>query len=241
MDGSPLRRYEARDVVQLGGAAAAERALERIHGGTHEFVLHIDLGVIAPEDFRAAISVSEGGPAGTLPLSELREALAVFVRQPTLAALEISGYNPALDADGEGAKKLIDLLVQTLSPRLAKPVEENGAAVQADSTIPAASSEDARPADTAAPGAPAEPSVESSSAEGSTTGSAPAENPSAENASVETVPVESPSVENVPVESSAALENPQPAVERESPGESPGESGQPSETPDSVDRETPDS
>jgi arginase len=244
LDGSPLRRYEARDVVRLGGAAAAEQALERVHGRTHEFVLHIDLGVISPEDFRAALSVSEGGPAGTLPLSELREALAVFARQPTLAALEVSGYNPALDADGEGAKKLIDLLVQILSPRLAKPAEEKGADVQADSTTPAASSEDAPPADLAAPGAPAEPSPESSPAEGST-GSATAENPSAETASVETVPAENTSVENVPVESSAAAENPLPAVERESPGESGQPSAapdsQPSGAPDSVERETPDS
>jgi arginase len=241
MDGSPLRRYEAREVVRLGGAAAAEQALERVHGRTHEFVLHIDLSVIAPEDFRAAVPVSEGGPAGTLPLSELREALAVFARQPTLAALEISSYNPALDADGEGAKKLIDLLVQILSPRLAKPAEE-GAPTQADSTTPVASSEHAQPADSAATSSSAEPSPES----------APVENPLAEKALVETTPPENSSAENVSVESSAAAENRQPTVERESPVESPAESGEPGQpsappdsqssgTPGSVERETPES
>ncbi|HEY1865829.1 MAG TPA: arginase family protein [Candidatus Acidoferrales bacterium] len=250
MDGSPLRRYEARDVVRLGGAAAAEQALERVHGRTHEFVLHVDLRVIAPEDFRAAKPVSDGGPAGTLPLRELREALAVFARQPTLAALEISSYNPALDADGEGAKKLIELLADILSPRL-KPVEETGAAVQtesADSAAPAASSEEARPADTA-PSAPAEdaegrgesPSVADSAA-GRATG--------------EDVSIESPSesVENNSIESisdadsvgaeTASVENPQPAVERESPGESATHStppdSEPSDTTRTVERETPD-
>jgi arginase len=241
MDGSPLRRYEAREVVRLGGAAAAEQALERVHGRTHEFVLHVDLSVIAPEDFRAAKPVSDGGPAGTLPLRELREALAVFARQPTLAALEISSYNPALDADGEGAKKLIELLADILSPRL-KPVEETGAPVQADSTTPAASSEESRRADTAEPGAPAEPAEhpgESLSIEGSPTESAAAESPSVEHPSAENT-----SVENLPVENTSAVENAQPSVERESPGESETRSTSPdsesSGAAGSVERETPD-
>ena len=124
MEGSPLRRYLASDVKRLGGRAAAEAALERVHGRAREFVLHIDLKVIAAEDFHAANAAGAGEPhSGGLALSEVRQALAVFARQPTMVALEISSYDPALDVDGESAKKLVELLVDILSPRL-RPAEE---------------------------------------------------------------------------------------------------------------------
>ncbi len=56
--------------------------------------------------------------AGGLSLQEVRDALRVFVGQPNLAALVVAGYNPDLDTDGQGARKLIDLLADALSARL---------------------------------------------------------------------------------------------------------------------------
>jgi arginase len=123
---SPLRRYTAEDIARKGAAAAAEEALDRVHGRQQDFVLHLDLDVIAGEDFGATNLSAPGG----LRLRELREALATLVRQPTLAALEISGYNPALDKDGTAAKQLIDLLVEILEPRL-QPQEAAGEPVAA--------------------------------------------------------------------------------------------------------------
>ncbi len=58
---SPLRRYFAADVQSKGAAAAAEEALDRVHGRTHEFVLHIDLDVIAAEIFPRRIFPRPGG------------------------------------------------------------------------------------------------------------------------------------------------------------------------------------
>jgi len=111
---SPLRRYFAADVQSKGAAAAAEEALDRVHGRTHEFVLHIDLDVITADDFSATNLSASGG----LRFDEIRQALAVFVRQPTLAALEICAYNPALDPDGTAARRVIDLLAEVLQARL---------------------------------------------------------------------------------------------------------------------------
>jgi hypothetical protein len=51
-------------------------------------------------------------------LNEARDALRVFAGQPNLAAFEVAGYNPDLDADGQGARKLVDLLADALSARL---------------------------------------------------------------------------------------------------------------------------
>jgi arginase len=111
---SPLRRYFAADVRSKGAAASAEEALDRGHGRTHEFVLHIDLDVISAEDFSATNLSAPGG----LRLDEVGQALAVFARQPTLAAIEVCAYNPALDPDGAAARRVIDLIVEALRSRL---------------------------------------------------------------------------------------------------------------------------
>ena len=102
------------DVRSKGAAAAAEEALERAHGRAHEFVLHIDLDVISGDDFSATNLSAPGG----LRFEEVRQALAVFARQPTLAAIEVCAYNPALDPDGAAAQRVIELLIELLSPRL---------------------------------------------------------------------------------------------------------------------------
>jgi arginase len=109
---SPLRRYLAKDVQRLGPTAAAHAAIDRIRGNGYQFVLHLDVDVIA--DFTATKYPGTGG----LSLAEVREALLVFVQQPELAALEVAGYNPVKDSDGSGAKLIIDLLAEVLEARL---------------------------------------------------------------------------------------------------------------------------
>lgn len=117
---SLLRRYSASDISRKGASATAEEALARVHGGQHEFVLHVDLDVIAAEDFAATNLSAPGG----MRWEQLEQALAVFVRQPTLATLVVSAYNPALDADGAAAKRFIELLTKTLALRTAPAAEK---------------------------------------------------------------------------------------------------------------------
>jgi arginase len=162
---SPLHRYGAEEVARMGASAAAERALESVHGRQHEFVLHVDLDVIAGEDFAATNLSAPGG----LRFEELRQALAVFARQPKLGALVISAYNPALDPDGAAAKQLIALLVEILAPRLEAPAEgetekaegasaaagESGAAAASAEPAPAAEDGGQAPKDEDAAAAPA--------------------------------------------------------------------------------------
>ena len=130
---SPLRHYLAVDLKKRGPAVVAQETLEGVHGSRHEFILLLDLDVIAAEDFAATNSSAAGG----LSLDEARQALAVFARQPNLAALVLAGYNPTRDADGRAAKVVIDLLAGVLAPRLeAPPAEgtENAAAVTSIAT-----------------------------------------------------------------------------------------------------------
>jgi arginase len=109
---SPIRRYLAEDVKRMGATAAAQAAIERIHGNGYEFVLHLDVDVIG--DFPATNYSGNGG----LGLEEVREALMVFARQKHLAAIEVTAYNPTKDPDGSGAKLIIDLLAEILAARL---------------------------------------------------------------------------------------------------------------------------
>lgn len=111
---SPLRRYLAEDIRRRSPAKAASEAIERIHGNTHDFVLHFDVDVIA--GFQATNLPSSDG----LKIEELREAFSIFAAQPHLAAIEIAGYNPSKDSDGSCANLLIDFLGEILSIRREK-------------------------------------------------------------------------------------------------------------------------
>jgi arginase len=143
LDRTPLRRYLAAEVQRLGPAAAAQVAIERIHGNGNEFILHFDVDVI--DGFEATNYPGQGG----LTLDQVREALAVFAKQKHLAAIEVTAYNPAKDPDGRGAKLIVDLLTEVLGERLktlkaaAVPADVATAApagVSAESPGPAASS-----------------------------------------------------------------------------------------------------
>jgi arginase len=109
---APLRCYLADEIKRIGPVAAAQAAIERIHGKGYECVVHFDVDVIA--DFEATDYPGTGG----LNLEEVREALQVFARQKHLAALEVAAYNPLKDPDGSGAKLIIDLLADVLGKRL---------------------------------------------------------------------------------------------------------------------------
>ena len=108
---SPLRRYLVEDIRRKSPAKTASEAIERIHGGTHEFVLHFDVDVIA--GFQATNLPSSEG----LSLEELREAFSIFAALPHLAAIEITGYNPSKDSDGSCANLLVDFLGEILKIR----------------------------------------------------------------------------------------------------------------------------
>ena len=132
---SPLHRYLAVDMKNRGVAAAAQEALDTMHGSRHEFVLLLDLDVIDSEDFAATNFPGSGG----LSLEEVRQALSVFARQPTLGPLVVAGYNPTRDADSKAAKTIVDLLASVLSPRLEAPPAETtapSAAADVESATP---------------------------------------------------------------------------------------------------------
>ncbi|HXN19899.1 MAG TPA: arginase family protein [Candidatus Binatus sp.] len=139
---STIRSYLAKDVKRTGAAAVAQTAVDRIRGNGYEFVLHFDVDVIA--DFQATNYPGSGG----LTLEEVRDALMVFVGQKHLAAIEVTAYNPTKDADGSGAKLIIDLLTEVFAARL-----EAISAASASNAVPESSAGHPPEAKSAAAGA----------------------------------------------------------------------------------------
>ena len=118
---SPLRHVLATDIQAKGVAPAAAEALTHLHADARQFVLHVDLDVIAQEDF-AAVDVPGSGGLG---FDEVSAALKEFLRHKNLLGLDVAQYNPDKDPDGACAKKLIALLVEAFSARLEAPASSD--------------------------------------------------------------------------------------------------------------------
>jgi arginase len=111
---SPMRHMHAADIQLKGGSVAAREALIHVHADAREFVLHLDLDVIAQEDLPAVDVPGSGG----LRFEEVSAALSEIARHKNLLGLDVAQYNPDKDPDGSGAKKIVDLLVKALTARL---------------------------------------------------------------------------------------------------------------------------
>jgi arginase len=137
---SPMRHIDAGDIQSKGGTAAARDGLNYVHADAHEFVLHLDTDVIAAAEFPAVNVPGDDG----LRMDEVRAALSEFAKHRNLLGLVVAQYNPDKDADGSGAKKLVDLLVETLSTRLetaalpgAEPAPATSEVSSSESSLPA--------------------------------------------------------------------------------------------------------
>jgi arginase len=134
---SPMRHMYAADIQQRGATAAAQNALAQLHADTREFVVHLDLDVIAQEEFGATNVPGSGG----LSYSDVQTSLAEFVKEKNLIGLDIAQYNPEKDPDGSACAKLLDLLVSVLAARHAHLVSPpTPSAPPTDSSTPETSS-----------------------------------------------------------------------------------------------------
>src|SRR5437016_13167337 len=73
-----------------GGTRAAQEALAHMHAEAHDFVIHVDVDVIAQEDFPP---VNVPG-RGALSFEEVQLALLEFTKHKNLVGLDIAQYNP---------------------------------------------------------------------------------------------------------------------------------------------------
>jgi arginase len=92
----------------LAAAALARIASPDVRG----FWIHLDVDVLNPAAMPAVDSPEPGGP---MP-AELVSLLTPLVRHPRALGLDVSLYDPALDADRSCARKLVTLLETLLAP-----------------------------------------------------------------------------------------------------------------------------
>jgi arginase len=110
---SPVRHVYAADIQLKGASNAAQNALSQLHADTREFLLHLDLDVIAQEEFPSTNVPASGG----LSFAEVQSSLVEFAKQKNLLGVYVAQYNPEKDPDGSTAKKLINLLADAFSAR----------------------------------------------------------------------------------------------------------------------------
>ncbi|HET9402328.1 MAG TPA: arginase family protein [Candidatus Acidoferrales bacterium] len=218
---SPIRHFSAEEIRRRGAADSARAAIRQLHSGQFEFVLHVDVDAISSSEFPAATFAAEGG----LALAEVREALKVFAAEKSFAVLEITTYNPAMDADGSGAAKLIDLICEILQVRATAMEASAAAAASAAASAtatPAAEAPTEKPSDAQGPiesPASVDTNVEAVTADSSSDRAAdlsagielpPADSSQAAAASVESTATSSEreSIEDPGPEESSAEENP---------------------------------
>jgi len=175
---SPMRCYLADNLRDQSPAESAQLALERIHGHQHGFLLHLDADLIIQNE-------AAGGDGPVLPgldLAYLREALVHLIKQPHLAAIEVTSYNPDGDGDGQFAETLVTLLAEVLRARREDAESVESAAspgpTVAPEASPAATPVEA-PVAASAPGSEgdlsaARPSADSAPDEDETSGNLPA-------------------------------------------------------------------
>ncbi len=111
---TPLRHVYAEDIRLHGVGKSAHDSLAHLHADMREFMLHLDLDVIAQDDFRATNLPDSDG----LSFAEVQSSLVEFVKQKNLLGLDVAQYNPDKDPDGSAAKKVVGLLADALAARL---------------------------------------------------------------------------------------------------------------------------
>ena len=132
LNSSPMRRVLAIDAQRKGVAATAEQALQEMHADGREFILHLDVDVIAQEDFSAVQMPGSGG----FRAADVREALRVFLAHKKLLGLDVAAYTPEKDLDGTAAKFLVELLGEALATRceaLAQSEAQTASPAESDS------------------------------------------------------------------------------------------------------------
>jgi arginase len=105
----------SRDVVRDRGATSvAQMTLQRVtRPHLDGFWIHVDADVLDPTVLPAVDSPEPGG----LALNELTELLIPLARHPRALGIELTIYDPALDADGASADRLVSLLERVLGPK----------------------------------------------------------------------------------------------------------------------------
>ncbi len=108
-----VRVYFMHDVARRGLTAVMEDALAIAGSGGGSYGISLDLDALDPRDAPGVGSPVAGGIRG----ADLLRSLARFGRDPALAGLEITEYNPGRDRGGRTARLVAATIQALLAPR----------------------------------------------------------------------------------------------------------------------------
>jgi arginase len=103
------------EVIVRGPAAVATQAARDVSAEAASWWLHMDLDVLATEE----LSAVDYPQAGGLSWQQLHDLTAAALAVPGCVGWTVAIYNPDLDPDGIGARRIVDYLADT-APRLAQ-------------------------------------------------------------------------------------------------------------------------
>ncbi|HYW13760.1 MAG TPA: arginase family protein [Longimicrobium sp.] len=108
-----LRALDLAAVRRMGIEAAASTAVEHVARGELDgFFIHLDADVL---DDAVMPAVDYRIPGG-LTVDELKTVLRAALASGRAVGMEVTIYNPALDADGAAGRALADVLAEALGP-----------------------------------------------------------------------------------------------------------------------------
>jgi arginase len=111
------------EAIADGVPAAAARALRELESRAEHILVHFDVDVVDFDDFPAVDVPHKPG----LRMSEVREALGVFLGSHHVVGLVLTEFNAKCDSDGELALRLTDTIQYAMArQRAAGPGSRNG-------------------------------------------------------------------------------------------------------------------
>jgi arginase len=105
----------AHDLRLQGCSYLAGEALASLEGGEGPVLVHLDVAVLDP----AVMPAKAGSIVGPgLNWGELEEMLLVLCTSPRVIALEVCGFDPSRDAEGQHAQRLVAAIAAAARARL---------------------------------------------------------------------------------------------------------------------------
>jgi arginase len=101
------------ELAARGVTRIAEEAVARGVGTGHGFWVHFDVDVLDPAAMPATGDLAPGG----IDLAQAGELLETVLGDPTALGMQLTLYDPTLDADGAAAADLVALLERALAAR----------------------------------------------------------------------------------------------------------------------------
>lgn len=104
--------FRADDVVAGDPAGCAREAAARVSSRASDWWLHVDLDVLATDEFGSYGAPGEPDLAGGLTWSQLTTAVECLVLSPGCRGWSVSVYNPDLDQDGRDGRAVVELIAR---------------------------------------------------------------------------------------------------------------------------------